>query len=261
VIVSKVRLDQLLVARGLADSRARAQAIILAGEVFVAGSRVDKAGALVAADAQVVVRIADHPYVSRGGAKLAGALEAFHLDVSGLRCLDVGASTGGFTDCLLQRMAAQVVAVDVGYGQLAHKLRTDPRVVVMERTNARSLTADAIGGTVDLTVVDASFIGLAKLMPAIARCTRDAGDLVALVKPQFEVGWQQAAHAKGVVRDESLRQETIASVIEAIRAAGFGVLSRCESVLPGPKGNREAFVHARRSEAGRMPGVDAEIAP
>ncbi|MGA7123727.1 MAG: TlyA family RNA methyltransferase [Polyangiaceae bacterium] len=245
--MSKVRLDQLLVARGLAESRARAQAVVLSGEVFVAGSRVDKAGALVAEDADVVVRVADHPFVSRGGAKLAGALDAFRLDVSGLRCLDVGASTGGFTDCLLQRGAVAVVAVDVGYGQLAHKLRTDPRVVVMERTNARSLGEAEIGGTVDLTVVDASFIGLAKLMPAMARCTRQGGDLVALVKPQFEVGRQHAARGKGVVRDESLRQETIAGVTDAIGAEGFLVVSQCDSVLAGPKGNREAFVHAKRS--------------
>jgi len=247
--VTKVRLDQLLVARGLAQSRARAQAIVLSGDVFVAGSRVDKAGALVAEDALVVVRTPEHPYVSRGGTKLAAALDAFCLDVRGLRCLDVGASTGGFTDCLLQRGAGQVVAVDVGYGQLAHKLRTDPRVVVMDRTNARSLTVESIGGTADLTVVDASFIGLAKLMPAIARCTRDAGDVVALVKPQFEVGREHAARAKGVVRDESVRSEAISGAVEAIRGAGFVLVSQCESVLAGPKGNREAFVHAKRCSA------------
>jgi 23S rRNA (cytidine1920-2'-O)/16S rRNA (cytidine1409-2'-O)-methyltransferase len=245
--VSKVRLDQLLVARGLTPSRARAQAIVLAGDVFVAGSRVDKAGALVAEDAPVVVRTPDRPYVSRGGTKLAGALDAFFLDVRALRCLDIGASTGGFTDCLLQRGAARVTAVDVGYGQLAHKLRTDPRVVVMERTNARSLTAEGIGGAVDLTVVDASFIGLAKLMPAIARCTRDEGDVVALVKPQFEVGREHAARGKGVVRDDVLRLEAIAGAVQAVRDAGFVVASQCESVLPGPKGNREAFVHAKHA--------------
>src|SRR5580693_5185345 len=143
--MAKVRLDQLLVARGLAPSRARAQAIVLAGEVFVAGSKVDKAGTLVAEDAFVDVRAPDHPFVSRGGVKLAGALDAFKLDVRGLRCLDLGASTGGFTDCLLRRGAARVVAVDVGYGQLAHKLRTDPRVVVLERTNARDLTESDVG--------------------------------------------------------------------------------------------------------------------
>jgi 23S rRNA (cytidine1920-2'-O)/16S rRNA (cytidine1409-2'-O)-methyltransferase len=245
--VTKVRLDQLLVARGLAPSRARAQAIVMAGEVFVSGARADKAGALVAEDAAVKVRAPDHPYVSRGGVKLAGALDAFALDVRGLRCLDVGASTGGFTDCLLQRGAARVVAVDVGYGQLAHKLQTEPRVVALYRTNARSLTAEAIGGAVDLTVVDASFIGLAKLMPAIARCTLDGGDLVALVKPQFEVGRREAARGKGVVRDEPVRLHAIAAVMDAIRAAGFAPVADRESVLPGPKGNREQFVHAKRA--------------
>jgi 23S rRNA (cytidine1920-2'-O)/16S rRNA (cytidine1409-2'-O)-methyltransferase len=184
--------------------------------------------------------------VSRGGVKLAGALEAFALDVSGLGCLDLGASTGGFTDCLLQRGAARVVAVDVGYGQLAHALRVDPRVVVLERTNARTLQPDAIGGPADLTVVDASFIGLGKLAPAIARCTRPGGALVALVKPQFEVGREQAARVRGVVRDESLRAGAIDAATEALRAAGFELLARSDSVLEGPRGNREAFVHARR---------------
>jgi 23S rRNA (cytidine1920-2'-O)/16S rRNA (cytidine1409-2'-O)-methyltransferase len=247
--VARVRIDQLLVARGLAPSRARAQAVVLAGEVFVGGARVDKVGTLVDDTSPVEVRAADHPYVSRGGVKLAGALDAFALDVAGLRCLDLGASTGGFTDCLLQRGAAHVVAVDVGYGQLAHKLRVDPRVTVMERTNARTLAPEAIGGSVDLTVVDASFIGVGKLMPAISRCTRAGGELVALVKPQFEVGREQASRGRGVVRDEALREDAIAGAEEAIRSASFDVLARADSVLPGPKGNREAFVRARRSGA------------
>jgi 23S rRNA (cytidine1920-2'-O)/16S rRNA (cytidine1409-2'-O)-methyltransferase len=245
--MARVRLDQLLVTRGLAPSRARAQAIVLAGEVTVAGVRVDKAGTLVAADAAVEVRAADHPYVSRGGVKLAGALDAFGVDIAGRSCLDLGASTGGFTDCLLQRGAARVIAVDVGYGQLAHKLRTDPRVVVMERTNARTLTPEAAGGLADLTVVDASFIGLAKLIDAIARCTRPGGELLALVKPQFEVGRAEASRGRGVVRDEGVRGEAIEAAIEQVRAAGFEVLGQRDSVLPGPKGNREAFVHARRA--------------
>ena len=243
--MAKVRIDQLLVARGLAPSRARAQAVVLTGEVFVAGARVDKAGALVDEDAPVEVRAPDHPYVSRGGVKLAGALDAFALDVAGMQCVDLGASTGGFTDCLLQRGAVRVVAVDVGYGQLAHKLRIDPRVLVKERTNARTLDALAVGGPADLVVIDASFIGLAKLLPAVARCTRVGGDLVALVKPQFEVGREQASRGKGVVRDESVRADAIEAAVQAIARAGFDLLARCDSVLPGPKGNREAFVHAR----------------
>ena len=244
--MAKVRLDQLLVTRGLAPSRARAQALVLAGEVSVSGSRVDKVGTLVTEDAPIEVRAPDHPYVSRGGVKLAGALDAFGLDVKGLRCLDLGASTGGFTDCLLQRGAARVIAVDVGYGQLAHALRVDPRVVVMERTNARTLEPDVIGGAADLTVVDASFIGLGKLATAIARCTRKGGELVALVKPQFEVGREQAARARGVVRDEAVRAAAIDAAIHELVAAGFDLIARRDSVLPGPKGNREAFVHARR---------------
>jgi len=247
--VAKVRIDQLLVARGLVQTRARAQALVLAGRVFVRGTRIDKAGAQIAEDAPVDVRGVEHSYVSRGGVKLARALEDFALDVSGRRCLDIGASTGGFTDCLLQRGAARVVAVDVGYGQLAHELRIDPRVIVMERTNARSLTAEAIGGRVDLTVVDASFIGLEKLAGVMARCTRAGGDLVALVKPQFEVGAALASRGKGVVRDEAARQEAIAAAIDAVCAAGFVLLARSDSVLRGAKGNLEAFVHAKRASA------------
>lgn len=242
----KIRIDQLLLSRDLAPSRARAQAIILAGEVYVSGDRVDKAGTLVAADAHVELRGTDRPYVSRGGVKLDGALDTFALDVRGWSCLDLGASTGGFTDCLLQRGASRVVAVDVGYGQLAHKLRVDPRVVVLERTNARTLEPDAVGGPSDLTVVDASFISLAKLMPAIARCTRAGGELVALVKPQFEVGREVASRGKGVVRDESERAGAIARAVDDVRALGFEIVAQCDSSLPGPKGNVEAFVRARK---------------
>jgi 23S rRNA (cytidine1920-2'-O)/16S rRNA (cytidine1409-2'-O)-methyltransferase len=245
--VATTRIDQLLVARGLAPTRARAQALLLSGNVFVGGARVDKAGALVADDAAIDVRGADHPYVSRGGVKLEGALRELGVDVTDLRCLDLGASTGGFTDCLLQRGAARVVAVDVGYGQLAHKLRVDPRVVVLERTNARTLTPDAIGGLADLTVVDASFIGLAQLAPAIARCTRVGGELLALVKPQFEVGREEASRGKGVVRDPEVRAQAIDRASESIAEAGFAIIGRCDSPIAGPKGNVEAFVRARRT--------------
>lgn len=244
--MAKKRIDQLLVARGLAPTRAKAQAMLLAGNVHIAGVRVDKAGTLVADDAAIDVRGAEHPYVSRGGVKLAGALDAFALDVHGLSCLDLGASTGGFTDCLLQRGAARVVAVDVGYGQLAHKLRVDPRVVVLERTNARTLEPEAIGGAADLTVVDASFIGLGKLADAIARCTRPGGEVVALVKPQFEVGREEASRGKGVVRDPEVRAHAIDDATDALREAGLEPLGRCDCVIAGPKGNLEAFVRARR---------------
>jgi 23S rRNA (cytidine1920-2'-O)/16S rRNA (cytidine1409-2'-O)-methyltransferase len=242
------RLDQLLVDRGLCATRARAQALVLTGDVFVEGERVEKAGTLVAEGAVLTVRRPPHEFVSRGGVKLAGALDAFRVEVQGLACLDIGASTGGFTDCLLQRGATRVVAVDVGYGQLAHKLRVDPRVVVLERTNARTLTDSAIGGAADLTVVDASFIGLGKLLDAIARCTKRGGQLIALVKPQFEVGRAEASRGKGVVRDERTRLAAIDTVLGEVRNAGFQVISHADAVLSGPKGNLEAFVHAHRPQ-------------
>ncbi|MGD0679376.1 MAG: TlyA family RNA methyltransferase [Polyangiaceae bacterium] len=242
----KVRLDEWLVARGWAPTKARAQAVILTGDVFVGGARKDKPGTLVDDGAAVELRRADHPYVSRGGVKLAGALDAFGVSPRDKRCLDLGASTGGFTDCLLQRGALEVIAVDVGYGQLAHKLRSDPRVVVMERTNARVLEAHSIGGPAAVTTVDASFIGLSKLMAAVARCTLEGGDLVALVKPQFEVGRETASRTRGVVRDDQLRAEAVARAAQSVVAAGFEILAQHDSVLAGPKGNREVFVHARR---------------
>jgi 23S rRNA (cytidine1920-2'-O)/16S rRNA (cytidine1409-2'-O)-methyltransferase len=179
--------------------------------------------------------------------KLAGALDAFGLTPLGRTCLDVGASTGGFTDCLLQRGAARVVAVDVGYGQLAQKLRVDPRVVVMERTNARDLTADDVGGAVDLAVVDASFIGLDKLVPALGRCVRSGGELVALIKPQFEVGREEASRTRGVVRDPAVRAHAIDAAVKGVELGGFEIAGTCDSVIEGPKGNREAFVYARRA--------------
>ncbi len=230
----------------MAPTRSRAQALILAGKVFVDGARVDKAGTMIAAEGRVEVRAPDHPFVSRGGVKLAGALDTLGVQPAGKRCLDLGASTGGFTDCLLQRGAVSVAAVDVGYGQLAHRLRTDARVLVLERTNARTLQPEAIGGAADLTVVDASFIGLGKLLEAVARCTRPGGELLALVKPQFEVGREEATRARGVIRDPEVRRLAIQSVLGEVRAAGFEVLGECDSPLPGPKGNVEAFVWARR---------------
>jgi 23S rRNA (cytidine1920-2'-O)/16S rRNA (cytidine1409-2'-O)-methyltransferase len=242
----KVRADQLLVSRGLTPTRARAQALVLAGKVYVGEQRIDKAGALLPDDAAIVLRAEDHPYVSRGGVKLAGALDAFGVDARGKRCIDLGASTGGFTDCLLQRGAASVAAVDVGYGQLAHKLRTDPRVMVLERTNAKTLEPAAVGGPADLVVVDASFIGLGKLLPAVARCLAGGGELVALVKPQFEVGREEAARSKGVVRDPEVRARAIKGAEDDVKAAGLTLLGTCDSTLEGPKGNLEAFVHARK---------------
>lgn len=254
--MAKVRIDQLLVSRGHAETRAKAQALVLAGIVHVGTQRIDKPGTLVAEDCALDVRGSDHPYVSRGGVKLEGALDHFGIDVKGLRCLDLGASTGGFTDCLLQRGAAHVAAVDVGYGQLAHKLRVDPRVSVLERTNAKTLTPDQIGGPADLTVVDASFIGIGKLMPAIATNTRVGGALLALIKPQFEVGREEASRGRGVVRDDDVRARAIESAVDDVRRSGFAVLGECDSKILGPKGNREAFVWARLETAPSSDGRD-----
>jgi 23S rRNA (cytidine1920-2'-O)/16S rRNA (cytidine1409-2'-O)-methyltransferase len=185
--------------------------------------------------------------------KLAGALDALGVDPAGKACVDLGASTGGFTDCLLQRGAARVAAVDVGYGQLAHKLRVDPRVVNLERTNARTLEPSLVGGPADLVVVDASFIGLGLLLDAVVRCLAPGGELVALVKPQFEVGREEAARARGVIKDPALRSRAIAEVAAEAEQAGLEVLGTTDCVLPGPKGNVEAFLHARKPAHGASP--------
>ena len=220
--------------------------MILAGRVQVDGSRVDKSGTLITTEARIELMGETARYVSRGGVKLEGAIDTLRVPVAGLRCLDVGASTGGFTDCLLQRGAASVAAVDVGYGQLAQKLRNDTRVLVLERTNARSLAPDAIGGAVDLTVVDASFIGLDKLLDAIVRCTKPGGALLALIKPQFESGREEVAKGRGVISDPVVRQTAIDGVIGAVAFHGFAIEGTCDSSITGPKGNLEAFVYARK---------------
>ncbi len=245
----RTRVDALLVARGLAQTRAEAQALVLAGEVYQGERRVEKSGVLVADEVPLTVR-AKRRFVSRGGDKLDAALEVFAaagLVVAGARCLDVGASTGGFTDCLLQRGAASVVAVDVGFGQLASKLRADPRVDVRERTNARDLAPRDFAEPIDLVVVDASFISLAKLAPPIARLVGEGAALVALVKPQFEAGREAASKGRGVIRDAAVREAAIASARVAVEAAGFSVVSSVDSALAGPKGNVEHFLFARRT--------------
>ena len=235
----------LVVERGLAESRARAQRLILAGQIWSGERRVEKSGELVPSDAPLELRGGER-FVSRGGDKLDGALEALGVDVRDATCADIGASTGGFTDCLLQRGARRVFAVDVGHGQLADKLRRDPRVVVLERTNARYLSRETLGDAVDVVVVDASFIGIEKLLSGIVAVLRDGGTLVALVKPQFEAGRAEAARARGVIRDPAVRDAAIAKARDAIVAAGFEVLGEVDSALKGPKGNRERFVWAKR---------------
>jgi 23S rRNA (cytidine1920-2'-O)/16S rRNA (cytidine1409-2'-O)-methyltransferase len=240
-----VRIDRLLVERGLVATRERARRLVMAGAVLVADRPVTKPGAEVPDDAEIRLRAADSPFVSRGGEKLAGALDAFALDVRDRVALDVGASTGGFTDCLLQRGARRVIALDVGYGQLAWKLRQDPRVVVLERTNARRLAPDVLPESPDLAVVDVSFISLATVLPAVATVLQPGGTIVALVKPQFEVGRGRVGKG-GVVRDPALRAGAVASVRTVAEGLGLSVGGEAESVLPGPKGNREVFLLLRR---------------
>jgi len=240
----RIRLDQLLVERGLAESRSRAQALVLAGKVKVGegdAARGDrKPGDLLAADTPIVVAEPD-PYVSRGGHKLAAALDAFGIDPAGLACLDVGASTGGFTDVLLQRGASRVYALDVGRGQLAEVLRRDPRVVSMERTNARALTPETLPETVALATIDVSFISLALVLGPVASTLGPGGRIIALVKPQFEAGRGRTDH--GVVRDPVIHREVLERTVIDARAAGLGTRELIASPITGPEGNREFLVH------------------
>ncbi len=238
-----MRLDHRLVQEGLARSRQRAQALILAQKVLVDGQMVDKAGHLVQRDQTIELKAPDIPYVSRGGLKLEKAIRTFGVDVTGLRCLDVGASTGGFTDCLLQHGAEHIVAVDVGYGQLAWSLRQDSRVTVMERTNIRHLPPGSVA-PVDLIAIDTSFISLKIVVPAALPFLKPHGHILALVKPQFEVGKGQVGK-KGVVRDSGLHRAVINNLIEAFKPLGLTCRKTEPSPIRGPKGNREFLMHLR----------------
>jgi 23S rRNA (cytidine1920-2'-O)/16S rRNA (cytidine1409-2'-O)-methyltransferase len=237
------RLDERVVAEGLAETRSRAEALIRAGRVLVDDAPAEKPGARVPADARIRLRGALRRFASRGGEKLAGALEDLRIDPSGRLCLDVGASTGGFTDCLLQAGARHVVAVDVGYGQLDAALRADPRVTVLERTNARHLEPAAVPAGVGLVTVDVSFISVRLLLPRLREVAPGA-ELLVMVKPQFEVGRGRVGKG-GVVRDDALRGEAVDAVCAAARALGYEVVGVAESRLAGPRGNREVFVHLR----------------
>jgi 23S rRNA (cytidine1920-2'-O)/16S rRNA (cytidine1409-2'-O)-methyltransferase len=237
----KERIDKLLVDRGMVESRERAQRLVMAGLVFAEGARVEKPGSRVSVEAAVEVRGEEHPYVSRGGVKLAAALEAAALDVHGAVALDVGASTGGFTDCLLQRGARRVYAVDVGYGQLAWKLREDPRVVSLERTNIRHLSLERLADAIDIATIDASFISLRLVLPAVARLLPPGRTTVALVKPQFEVGRGNVGKG-GVVRDPALHAAVLDELEAFAAAEGFTVRGRYTSPVLGPAGNREFFL-------------------
>lgn len=242
------RLDQLLVEKGLFSSREQARRAVMAGIVEVDGRRIDKPGTSVGAAAELRLLGAREPYVSRAGRKLEAALDHFALDVEGWACLDVGASTGGFTDCLLQRGASRVHALDVGYGQLDHKLRTDPRVVVMERVNARHLAPDALPERCQLITVDVSFISLAKVVPALVVHLAEGGRLLVLIKPQFEAGRHQVGKG-GILRDEEVRRQVIAERAHELETLGLSCLGVFDSPVAGTGGNREAFALLARSIA------------
>ena len=245
-MAAKVRADQLLVEQGLAESRAKAQALILAGQVFGGGKRIDKAGTALPAETVLSLTGRDHPWVSRGGLKLVHALHRFAIDVAGLTALDIGASTGGFTDVLLSRGAALVHAVDVGQGQLAWKLRQDPRVVVHEGVNARYLDRAEMPEPVDIVTCDASFIGLATVLPASLGLTAQPAQLVALIKPQFEAGPKHVGKG-GVVRDPAVHEAMCTRAVAWLEAqAGWRVIGVVESPITGAAGNKEFLLYARR---------------
>ena len=240
-----IRLDTLLVERGLAASRERARALVLAGGVRVNGQPAPKAGTMVARDCEITVASPDHPYVGRGGLKLAHALDTFHIPVAGAVALDIGASTGGFTDCLLQRGAARVWAVDVGYGQLAWSLRTDPRVRLLERTNIRELDRAAISDPIALVTIDVSFISLSHILPVVPPLLRPGGHVIALVKPQFEAGRGEVG-AGGIVRDAQVQARVVHDVIAAADRLGLRRAGLTGSPIEGMEGNKEFLVYWTR---------------
>jgi 23S rRNA (cytidine1920-2'-O)/16S rRNA (cytidine1409-2'-O)-methyltransferase len=243
--LARIRLDQLVVTRGLAPSRERARALVLAGQVSVDGAPVTKAGTPVDEQADVTLIAPDHPYVGRGGVKLAHALDTFHIAVEGRECLDIGASTGGFTDVMLQRGAMRVVALDVGHGQLDWRLRNDPRVVVIEHMNARHLTPGALPAPIDLVTIDVSFISLDKIFPVLPPLLSAGADIVALVKPQFEAGRGEVR--KGIIRDPAVHDRVLQEVTAAATEVGLTRVAWTSSPVTGQKGNLELLAHFRLS--------------
>jgi 23S rRNA (cytidine1920-2'-O)/16S rRNA (cytidine1409-2'-O)-methyltransferase len=244
---NRVRIDRLLVERGICQTRERARALIMSGAVLAGDMRIDKAGTLVRADADIRIKGEDHPYVGRGGVKLKGALAAFPIDVRGLIILDVGASTGGFTDCLLQEGAKKVYALDVGYGQLAWKLREDKQVVPIERTNIRTFDGAGIEESIDMVTIDTSFISLKLVIPAVLKLLkRHDAAILALIKPQFEAG-RGEVEKRGVVKDPEVHKKVIEGIREFCVNLGLHVVGVCESALTGPEGNREFFIYLRTS--------------
>lgn len=243
----KQRLDILVVEKGLASSREQAKALIMAGQIFVGGSREDKPGSLFEDSAEIQIHGKSLPYVSRGGLKLEKALDAFGLDLQDKICLDIGASTGGFTDCMLQNGAAKVFAVDVGYGQLAYKLRMDPRVVCLEKTNVRYLIPEVLGEAGDFASVDVSFISLNLVLPPLLALLKEEAELVLLVKPQFEAGREKVGK-KGVVRDKAVHREVLEKVCAKARELGCGILGLSYSPIKGPEGNIEYLLYLSKQE-------------
>ena len=252
--MNKLRLDRLLVDRGLAESRVRGQALIIAGKVLVNGQKVEKAGSLVSTDAEIRILGEQMPYVSRGGLKLERALLEFKIDVKDKTCLDVGASTGGFTDCLLQNDAKKVYAVDVGYGQMAWKIRQDPRVAVIERVNIREMDRSLIPEEMDIIVIDVSFISLEKVIPAIICFLKPEAGIIALIKPQFEVGRGQVGKG-GIVRDERERTAAVEKVKAAFVKASFDVQGVIPSPITGQDGNVEYLLYAVMRPANSSPNT------
>jgi len=244
-MVRKERLDKLLVEKGIVQSRERARALIMTGKVAVEGKRIDKPGVQINVEANLKLRGDESPYVSRGGEKLEGALKAFGIDPKGMVVMDVGASTGGFTDCVLQKGAQRVYAVDVGYGQLAWKLQKDPRVVNLERRNIRYLKREEIQNEADLILIDTSFISIEKFLPFLLRFLKEGGFILSLIKPQFEVGKGEVGKG-GVVRDGALHQKVIDRISTFSRELGLKVLGVTESLLLGPKGNKEFFIYLKK---------------
>jgi 23S rRNA (cytidine1920-2'-O)/16S rRNA (cytidine1409-2'-O)-methyltransferase len=244
-MVRKERLDKLLVEKGIVQSRERARALIMAGKVAVEGKLIDKPGVQINVEANLKLRGDKSPYVSRGGEKLEGALKAFGIDPKVMVVMDVGASTGGFTDCVLQKGAQRVYAVDVGYGQLAWKLQKDPRVVNLERRNIRYLKREEIQNETDLILIDTSFISIEKFLPFLLRFLKEGGSILSLIKPQFEVGKGEVGKG-GVVRDGALHQKVIDRISTFSRELGLKVLGVTESLLLGPKGNKEFFIYLKK---------------
>ena len=251
---TRIRVDALLVERGLVDSRTKAAAAVLAGEVYINGTRAAKPGQPVTVDASVEIRSRRRRFVGRGGEKLDHALNLFQVSVAGKTTVDVGASTGGFTDCLLQHGASRVVAIDVGIGQLDWRLRADPRVVSLEKRDIRTTTVDDVGGAVDIVTIDVAFISLTKVLPPAVRLVRSGGDIIALVKPQFEAGPKLAR--RGVVRDVTVHRTVLRRVLEGAAAMGLVPIAATYSPIAGPEGNLEFFVHLRLE--GRPVDIDVD---